>query len=142
MASHRRDLATSGTTLTTGRATVLDTTNNVENYMTSESTHTGAPNPVPAPGRRFSTAALVGAGLVGLILGAIAAFAVTGLVFTVRVQLPPPPYPPPFSSTPPPGPLSPPANVAPTSTPGGLPTPPLPPGPHALPPLEPAPPQS
>jgi hypothetical protein len=108
--------------------------------MTSESTPTNA---VPAPGRRFSTAALVGAGLVGLIVGAIAAFAVTGLVFTVRVQLPPPPYPPPFSSTPPPGypaPLPPPANVAPTSTPGGLPTPPLPPGPHALPPLEPAPP--
>jgi hypothetical protein len=108
--------------------------------MTSESPHINA---VPAPGRRFSTAALVGAGLVGLVVGAIAAFAVTGLVFTVRVQLPPPPYPPPFSSTPQtgyPAPLSPPANVAPTSTPGGLPTPPLPPGPHALPPLEPAPP--
>jgi hypothetical protein len=40
MASHRRDLATSGTTLTSGRTTVLDTTNNVENYMTSGSTHT------------------------------------------------------------------------------------------------------
>lgn len=90
MASHRRDLATGGTTLTTGRTTVLDTTNNVgELRDLREHPHTGAPNPVPAPGRRFSTAALVGAGLVGLILGAIAAFAVTGLVFTVRVQLPP-----------------------------------------------------
>ena len=76
--------------------------------MTSESAHSNA---VPAPGRRFSTAALVGAGLVGLVVGAIAAFAVTGLVFTVRV---PPPYPPPFSSTPPPGfpaPPCPPANA-------------------------------
>ena len=59
--------------------------------MTSESTHTNA---VPAPGRRFSTAALVDAAPAGLILGAIAAFALTGLVFTVRVQLPSPPYPP------------------------------------------------
>ncbi len=98
--------------------------------MTSESTHSGAPNPVPAPGRRFSGAALIGAGLVGLILGAIAAFAVTGLVFTVRVQLPPPPYPPPFSSAPSPAPLSPPASIAPTSNPGVAPAPPLPPGPQ------------
>lgn len=74
--------------------------------MTSESTHTNA---VPAPGRRFSTAALVGAGLVGLVLGAIAAFAVTGLVFTVRVQLPPPPLPPGPHALPPLEPAPPPA---------------------------------
>ncbi|OBI80873.1 hypothetical protein A9X00_10375 [Mycobacterium sp. 1245805.9] len=33
------------------------------------------------------------------MLGAIAAFAITGVVFTVRVQLPPPPYPPPPGSS-------------------------------------------
>ena len=96
--------------------------------MTSDNTHTGA------PGRRFSTAALIGAGLVGLILGAIAAFAITGLVFTVRVQLPPPPYPPPFSSTPPsgyPAPPAPPAGITPAPAPRA-PAPPLPPAPHAV----------
>ncbi|MEZ0353283.1 hypothetical protein [Mycobacterium sp. pR1184] len=90
--------------------------------MTSDDSHAGA------PGRRFSTAALVAAGLAGLIVGAIAAFAITGLVFTIRVQLPPPPYPPPFSQTS--------GYPAPTSVP---PMPPRPPGPpeaitpHALP---------
>lgn len=48
--------------------------------------------------RRFPTAVAVAAGLAGLVVGALAAFAITGLVFTVRVQLPPPPYPPPLSS--------------------------------------------
>lgn len=97
--------------------------------MTSDTAHTGA------PGRRFSTAALVVAGLVGLIVGAIAAFAVTGLVFTVRLQLPPPPYPPPFSSTPvyPAPPVSvapaPSAGIAPAPAPSVVPAPPLPPSP-------------
>ena len=48
---------------------------------------------------RHSTAVVVGAGLAGAVQGAAAAFAVTGLVFTVRVELPPPPYPQ-LSSTP------------------------------------------
>ncbi|MDP7702418.1 MULTISPECIES: hypothetical protein [unclassified Mycobacterium] len=90
--------------------------------MTSDRT-----NP-PAPARRYSTGALVGAGLAGVAIGAAAAFAVTGLVFTVRVELPPPPYPQ-FSSavpTPPPA-LS---SVVPTSTsPGLLPERPALPGP-------------
>lgn len=89
--------------------------------MTSDNTRTGA------PGRRYSTAALVAAGLVGLIVGAIAAFAVTGLVFTIRVQLPPPPYPPPFSSTS--GYPAPPAPVT-SAAPSALPVPPpMPPSP-------------
>jgi hypothetical protein len=81
------------------------------------------------PRRRFSTGAVIAAALVGLVLGAIAAFAVTGLVFTVRVQLPPPPYPPPLSSATAPGCLSPPpaASTAPGPAPGNLPVPPLPP---------------
>ncbi|WP_118914937.1 hypothetical protein [Mycobacterium shigaense] len=89
--------------------------------MTTAETAAGA--------RRHSTGLVIAAGLAGLLIGAIAAFVVTGLVFTVRVQLPPPPYPPPLSSvstqgggclfTPPPG--------TPTSAPGGfVPAPPLP----------------
>ncbi len=76
----------------------------------------------PPPARRHSTAVVVAVGLVGLVLGAIAAFAITGLVFTVRVQLPPPPYPPPLGSNAP-------GCVYPTppSTPGVIPAPPLPP---------------
>ncbi len=92
--------------------------------MNSEGTN------IPAPSRRYSTGALVGAGLAGVALGAAAAFAVTGLVFTVRVELPPPPYPQ-FSSTPAPPPA--PSSVTPTSTSPGLlperPSLPLPPGP-------------
>lgn len=94
--------------------------------MTTDETTTGA--------RRHSTVLVIGAGVVGLVIGAIAAFVVTGLVFTVRVELPPPPYPPPLSSvatqgggciyTPPPGP-----GGAPGSTPGGL-VPGPPPLPH------------
>lgn len=82
--------------------------------------------------RRFPAGVAIVAGLAGLILGALATFAITGLVWTVRVQLPPPPYPPPLSSqsagaggciyTAPP---------APTSAPGVVPAPPLPPAPHA-----------
>jgi hypothetical protein len=93
----------------------------------------------PAPARRFSTAVVLLAGVVGLVIGAIAAFAVTGLVWTVRVQLPPPPYPPQLSLAPQPGCVSPPppaagtppaptpAGTPPAPTPGGLPVPPLPP---------------
>ncbi|SOX53566.1 hypothetical protein MAAFP003_2240 [Mycobacterium ahvazicum] len=105
--------------------------------MTSDDSHAGA------PARRFSTAALVAAGLAGLIVGAIAAFAITGLVFTIRVQLPPPPYPPPFSSQTP-GYPAPPAPTGVAPAPSVVPMPPLPPGPHAQPsstPLEPALPQ-
>jgi hypothetical protein len=88
--------------------------------MTADTTH---------PGRRFSTAALVAAGLVGLIIGAIAAFVVTGLVFTIRVELPPPPYPAPFSTLQPVAPPAPSARTAPTPSQSGLPVPPLPGGP-------------
>ncbi len=77
-------------------------------------------------GRQFPTVPVLGAGLVGLALGAIAAFAVTGLVWTVRVELPPPPYPPPLSSTAPQGCLTP--APPPTSTVAPVPVPPLPPG--------------
>lgn len=45
--------------------------------MTSDNPSPGAPGATTA-GRRFSTAALVSAVLVGLAIGAIAAFAVTG----------------------------------------------------------------
>lgn len=99
--------------------------------MTTDETSGGA--------RRHSTGLLIVAGLVGLAIGAIAAFVVTGLVFTVRVQLPPPPYPPPLSSVstqgggclvttlPAPGPAS---------TPGGF-VPPAPPVPHPPQPVSP-----
>ncbi|OBH41384.1 hypothetical protein [Mycobacterium mantenii] len=78
---------------------------------------------------RFPTGVAVLAGLAGLILGALATFAITGLVWTVRVQLPPPPYPPPLSAqnagpgciySPPPSP-SPAVSIV----------PPLPPAPHS-----------
>ncbi len=71
--------------------------------------------------RRHSTALVVAAGLAGLLLGAIAAFAITSLVWTVRVELPPP-----LSSNMPPGCVYPiPA------APSAIPAPPMPP-PHAL----------
>ncbi|WP_082958713.1 hypothetical protein [Mycobacterium sp. E3198] len=95
--------------------------------MTSNDTR-NAPPPAP-PARRHSTGVVVAVGLVGLVLGAIAAFAITGLVFTVRVQLPPPPYPPPLGSNAsgcvyPAPPVS---GTAPAPTPGVIPAPPLPP---------------
>ncbi|WP_156690648.1 hypothetical protein [Mycobacterium sp. Marseille-P9652] len=68
--------------------------------------------PPSDPIGRHSTAVVVLAALAGFALGAIAAFAVTGLVFRVRVELPPPPYPS-VLSTPP----------------AAVPAPPLPPGP-------------
>lgn len=75
--------------------------------------------------RRFPAGVAAIAGLVGLLLGALATFAITGLVWTVRVELPPPPYPPPLSSQSGGGCvyLSPPA---PTSAPAVVPAPPLP----------------
>lgn len=80
--------------------------------MTSDPTNT------PAPSRRYSTGALVSAGIAGVALGAAAAFTVTGLVFTVRVELPPPPYPQFSSAVPTPPPAG--SSVAPTSAPGSL----------------------
>ncbi len=83
-----------------------------------------APQPprasVADPVRRHSTALVVVAAIVGFVLGLVAAFAVTGLVFRVRVELPPPPYPSVLST--PPAPTTP---AAPTA----VPAPPLPPGP-------------
>ncbi|OMC52151.1 hypothetical protein A5747_21965 [Mycobacterium sp. IS-836] len=90
--------------------------------MTSENTNY-------APARRFSSAAVIGAGLVGLVIGAIAVFAITGLVWTVRVQLPPPPYPPPLSSNGP-GCVYPAPSVS-STAPAVVPAPPVPPLPHA-----------
>jgi hypothetical protein len=98
--------------------------------MTSDDTNIGGRAEQTA--RRFSTGAVLVASVVGLVLGAIAAFAITGLVWTVRVELPPPPYPQ-LSSAPTPGCLAPPppaAGTAPAPSPGGLPVPPLPPAPH------------
>jgi hypothetical protein len=96
--------------------------------MTSD--NTGARNVAPQPGRRFSLGALIAAGLAGLVLGAIATFAFTGLVWTVRVELPAAPpgwvQPPP---TAPPGWVSPPP-TAPAPGPSIIPAPPLPPGPR------------
>jgi hypothetical protein len=97
--------------------------------MTSNDTNLGARNPVPpaAPTRSYSMAVVVAVGLVGLVLGAIAVFVITGLVWTVRVEFPPPPYPPPLSSMP--GCVSAPP-AAPTPAPGLVPAPPLPPLPR------------
>jgi hypothetical protein len=89
-------------------------------------TSNGAHNAPPAS--RHSTAVVVAVGLVGLVLGAIAAFAITGLVFTVRVRLPPPPYPPPLGSNAP-GCVYPAPPVSGTA-PGVIPAPPVPPLPR------------
>ncbi|OBF18209.1 hypothetical protein A5725_21245 [Mycobacterium kubicae] len=99
--------------------------------MTSGNTNrppVAAPPAVAAAPGRHSTAVVVGAGLAGAVLGAIAAFAITGLVFTVRVELPPPPYPqlsstPPVSYPPPPAPTP-----SASQVPGVVPGPPAPPG--------------
>lgn len=74
--------------------------------------------------RRFPTGVALLAGLAGLILGALATFAITGLVWTVRVELPPPPYPP-LSQTAGPGCVySPPPSAPPAQAPGVVPPPP------------------
>ncbi|BBY10674.1 hypothetical protein [Mycobacterium marseillense] len=90
--------------------------------MTSDTTGT----------RRFPAGVAALAGVAGLILGALATFAITGLVWTVRVELPPPPYPPPLSQTAAPGcvyPPSPSPSPAQAPAPGGVPPLPLPPRP-------------
>jgi hypothetical protein len=107
--------------------------NDLENEMTVEGTNRST-TPPPVAGGRHSTGVVVGAGIAGLALGAAAAFAITGLVFTVRVELPPTPYPQLSSTPPPPGssvsPPSPPS-VGQTSVPSLVPMPPpLPPGPR------------
>ena len=100
--------------------------------MTSDDTRDPEPPPA-AVGRRYSLAVVLGAGLGGLAVGALAVFAVTGPTWKVRVEFPPPPYPAPLSSTPlisylPPQPGQPPLTITtPASTPGGLPAPALPP---------------
>ena len=107
--------------------------------MTSD--HTRNPAPPPAtPSRRYSLGVVMGAGLGGLAVGALAIFAVTGPTWKIRVEFPPPPYPAPLSSTPllsylPPQPTQPaqppPAVTSPTSTVTVVPPPPFPPpGPH------------
>jgi hypothetical protein len=65
--------------------------------MTSDQT-VSPPPPPPAPARRYSTAAVIGAGLGGLAVGALAVFAITGPTWKVRVEFPPPPYPAPMST--------------------------------------------
>ena len=92
------------------------------------------PNETEASGRsadqtaasrgRYSAGVVIGAALAGTALGALSVFAIAGITWKVRVELPPPPYPPQLTSTPPAGYPSPP----PTS--GGLPLPPMPPGPR------------
>ncbi len=75
------------------------------------------------PGRRHSTVVVILAGLAGLAIGALAVFALAGVTWKIRVELPPPPYPQ-LSSTPP-------ASVIQPSAPSAVPVPPLPPVPHA-----------
>ncbi len=87
--------------------------------MTSDNTGT----------RRFPAGIAVLAALAGLILGALATFAITGLVWTVRAELPPPPYPPPLSQTAGPGCVSPPS-PSPSQAPAPGVMPPLPPPPR------------
>lgn len=99
--------------------------------MTVDGTYRPATAP-PSAGRRHSTGVVVGVGIAGLVVGAAAAFAITGLVFTVRVELPPPPYPQ-LSSVPSASYLPPAPSVAPTSTGFS----PLPPPPEPVPPLPP-----
>jgi hypothetical protein len=93
-----------------------------------------ANNPGAAdPGRRHSTVVVILAGLAGLAIGALAVFAVTGVTWKIRVELPPPPYPQ-LSSTPAvsyPSTIQPPPSTIQPSAPSVVPVPPLPPGPHA-----------
>ncbi|MCV7196629.1 hypothetical protein [Mycobacterium angelicum] len=93
--------------------------------MTSGNTN---PPPPPVPSPRHSTGMVIGAGVLGLVIGALATFVLTGLTLKVRVELPPPPYPQlstaPVSYPPPP---TGPSTTAPIPAPGGLPAPPAPP---------------
>jgi len=93
--------------------------------------HTNPPPP-PVSSRRHSTGVVVGAGVLGLVIGALAAFVLTGLTLKVRVELPPPPYPqlstaPVSYPAPPPAAPTGPSTTAPIPAPGGLPAPPAPP---------------
>ncbi len=103
--------------------------------MTPNETDAGgrSADQIPASRGRYSAGVVIGAALAGTAVGALVVFAIAGITWKVRVELPPPPYPPQLTSTPPAEypspPPSPPASMpAPTS--GGLPLPPLPPGPH------------
>ncbi|OOK66552.1 hypothetical protein BZL30_8360 [Mycobacterium kansasii] len=79
---------------------------------------------------------VIAAAVAGLAIGALAVFAVTGVTWKIRVELPAPLYPPALSSAPPvSNPPSPPA--APTFTPSSSPTPPAAPPAPPLPPLPP-----
>lgn len=82
------------------------------------------------PGRRHSTVVLILAGLAGLAIGALAVFALAGVTWKIRVELPPPPYPQ-LSSTPPVSYPSPPPSVIQPSAPSVVPVPPPMPVPHA-----------
>jgi hypothetical protein len=101
----------------------------VGSHMTSDQ-NVDPPPPPPAasPARRYSTGVVIGAGLGGLAVGALAVFAVTGPTWKVRVEFAPPPYPAPMST-----PLvsyvpsSPPAVTIPSSGPSVLPPPAFPP---------------
>lgn len=86
----------------------------------------GAPG---AGGQRYSLLVVIGAAVVGMVIGALCVFAITGLVWTVRVELPPPPYPQVSSLLPTPASVSAPS-APPTPASGGMRTPPpLPPPP-------------
>jgi hypothetical protein len=76
---------------------------------------------------------VIGAAVAGLTLGALAVFALAGITWKIRVELPPPPYPAPFSSTAPASYPSPPpvtTSIAPPTAPSVVPVPPGPPGPR------------
>jgi hypothetical protein len=92
--------------------------------MTSDATTARA-----HPGRRHSTGVVILAALAGLAFGALAVFAVTGVTWKIRVELPQPLYPSQLSPTPPASypstPLSAPAAV-PTPPSSGIPVPALP----------------
>ena len=99
--------------------------------MTSDRSSNPA-RPTAATGPRHSIGVVIAAGLAGLAIGALAVFAVTGVTFKVRVELPPPPYPQVSSAPPVVYPSAPPpvVSIAPTSGPNVVPPPPFPPGPR------------
>jgi hypothetical protein len=74
-------------------------------------------------GRRHSTGVVIGTGLAGLLVGALVAFGIAGLLGTDRAEHPAPPYPSVSSSEAP-------TNSAPLTTPSLIPMPPYPTGPH------------
>ena len=72
-------------------------------------------------GRRHSTGVVIGAGLVGLAIGALVALAIAGLLWTDRVEHPAPPYSSSVLSS---------TSTAPMTAPSLIPMPPYPTGPH------------